>query len=64
MKSRRSKGAQRPYLGVHYRCCNLYARAYLDATREAFVGTCPKCGRSIRMRVSPGGSSERFWSAQ
>lgn len=53
----------RPYIGVHFKCCHVYYRIYLNRSGNAYEGGCPKCGARIRVRVAPGGSKSRFWTA-
>jgi len=54
----------RPFIGMHFKCCNAYARIYLNWQGTAFFGHCPKCARPIRVRVSPGGKKAKFWTAE
>jgi len=54
----------RPYLGVYFKCCRVYARIYLTKDQKAFAGNCPRCAASIRIAVGEGGSAERFWHAE
>ncbi|HOE65483.1 MAG TPA: hypothetical protein PLO62_03065 [Candidatus Hydrogenedentes bacterium] len=54
----------RPYIGVHFKCCNVYIRVYLDRFGRTFSGHCPKCMRRIEIKVGPGGSASRFWTAK
>jgi hypothetical protein len=56
--------APRPFLGIHFKCCNVYARIYLNAAGKAFAGNCPRCARPIRVRVGEEGSTSKFWSAE
>lgn len=55
---------ERPFLGVHLRCCNVYSRLYLNAQNTAYVGFCPRCAKQIRVEVAQeGGSTQRFFEA-
>jgi len=54
----------RPYIGMLFRCCHVYLRLYLNKAGTAYVGFCPKCGRKAEIRVAPGGSKARFWTAE
>jgi hypothetical protein len=56
-------GNGRRFIGVLFRCCHVYARIYLNAGKTAFVGHCPRCGGRLAIRVAPGGSRARFWTA-
>ena len=55
---------KRKFLGVHFKCCNVYARAYLNKEQNAYRGSCLRCGKRVDMRVGPGGTDSRFFSAQ
>ena len=58
------KEPTRPYLGIQFRCCRVYARIYLNHDSTAFAGNCPRCARAIRVEVSEDGVDQRFFSAQ
>lgn len=52
------------FLGIHLKCCNVYVRAYINATKDAYVSRCPRCGAQVRVGISKeGGSSSRFFEA-
>ena len=54
----------RPFIGVLFKCCHVYARIYLNRTGTAYVGHCPKCAAKMEIKVAPGGSKAKFWTAQ
>lgn len=54
---------KRPFLGMYFKCCNVYSRIYLNRTGITFVGWCPKCTAKVEVRVSPYGSKARFFAA-
>jgi len=54
----------RPYIGVHFKCCNVYLRIYLNRTGDAYSGACPRCGKPLVIKAAPGGSPSRFWTAE
>lgn len=54
----------RPWLAIHWRCCQVYNRVYRNSAGTAYEGACPRCGRPVRIRVGPGGTSDRFFQAQ
>ena len=55
---RRVEGAsaaakRRAFLGVHFVCCDVYTRIYVNRERTAYVGHCPKCSRPVTVRIGP-----------
>ncbi|GMV92685.1 MAG: hypothetical protein AMXMBFR82_24630 [Candidatus Hydrogenedentota bacterium] len=54
----------KPFIGIHFECCGVYARIYLNKKGDAYAGHCPKCAAPIRVKAAPGGSKNRFWSAR
>ena len=52
------------FLGVHYQCCNVYARAYVNKDKTAYTGACPRCGKRVQVQIGPGGTDSRFFSAR
>jgi len=55
--------AGRPYLGVRFVCCDVYARIYINRDLTAYQGHCPKCSRQLVVKISPDGSDARFFEA-
>ena len=53
----------RPYLGVKFECCSIYARIYQNKKGTHYIGNCPKCAKQIRVRIGQGGSDTRFFTA-
>jgi hypothetical protein len=53
---------KRKYLGIHFACCNIYGRIY-NHSRKQYEGKCPRCLRSLTIRVGSGGVSNRFFVA-
>jgi hypothetical protein len=49
----------RPFLSVLFACCSVYQRVYRNADATAYVGRCPRCGKSVRFEIGPGGSDSR-----
>ena len=37
------RGGARPYLGIHFDCCGVYARVYRNRDQTAYEGRCPRC---------------------
>lgn len=54
---------RRPFLGIHFACCGVYSRVYMNASGSAFAGNCPRCGQPIEVGISPEGQDGRFFSA-
>ena len=53
----------RPWLAVHWKCCNVYSRIYRNAAGSAYQGQCPRCSRPVKACVGAGGTSSRFFEA-
>lgn len=56
-----AQGQGRPWLGVRFLCAGAYQRIYRSRDATAYTATCPKCGRSVRFGVGPGGTNQRFF---
>jgi hypothetical protein len=54
-----SAAQHRPYLSVHFACCNVYLRIYRSADGKQYRGRCPRCGRSVTFPVGHGGTDAR-----
>lgn len=54
----------RPWLGVRFSCSGAYLRVYRNAEGTAYLARCPRCGRTARFRVGPGGTGERFFEVK
>ena len=54
---------KRKFLGVHYKCCNVYARAYVNHEKTAYTGACPQCGKRVQIKIGKGGTDNRFFDA-
>ena len=53
----------RKFVGIHFACCDVYSRIYLSSDRAAYQGNCPRCARKVLIRVGPGGTDSRFFTA-
>jgi hypothetical protein len=51
--------AGRPWLGIFFRCANLYTRAYRSADASGYLARCPRCGKTMTFTVGPGGTARR-----
>lgn len=52
------------FLGVHFECCNVYRRIYLNKEGNAYEGRCPRCFSEVKAKIGPDGTSTRFFSAR
>ena len=53
----------RPWIGIQFECCGAYARVYRNVEGTAYEGRCPQCQAKVRLRVGPGGTDARFFTA-
>lgn len=60
----RHEAPRRSFIGIHFKCCGVYARVYRSPTQPYYLGRCPRCLRSARVRVGAGGTSARFFEAE
>ncbi len=54
---------QRQWISMLFRCCNVYQRIYLDKRGASYTGWCPRCMRKAQVRVGPGGTDCRSFTA-
>ena len=54
----------RKFVGVHFACCDVYTRVYVNRDATAYEGNCPKCAKRVRLPIGPGGTDSRFFTAR
>lgn len=54
----------RPWVGIRFDCCGVYSRIYRNRPGTEYAGRCPRCGRRVKLKVGPGGTSARFFIAE
>ncbi len=57
-----NQAEKRKFLGVHFTCCNVYSRVYINQAKTAYQGGCPRCGKRVSLRIGEGGTDARFFS--
>jgi hypothetical protein len=62
-RDRAAVGSARRFVGVHFTCCDVYTRVYVNRDETAYEGKCPKCARAVRLEIGPGGTDARFFTA-
>jgi hypothetical protein len=55
--------AGRRFVGVHFVCCDVYSRVYVNNDETAYVGNCPKCAKRVTLQIGSGGTDARFFTA-
>ncbi len=56
-----SGSGPRPWIGVRFLCAGAYLRVPRNREGTAYHAVCPRCGKRVRFRVGPGGTSQRFF---
>lgn len=62
--ARPSADGSRSWIGVRFECCGVYTRIYRNRQGTAYVGRCPRCLGEVRVKIGPGGTSNRIFRAQ
>lgn len=50
------------HVGVKFDCCHVYTRVYTNKEGTAYEGRCPKCLRTIRVKIHKDGVNCKFFS--
>lgn len=58
-----SAETSRRFVGVHFVCCDVYTRVYVNRDETAYEGNCPRCAKRVTLRIGPGGTDARFFTA-
>jgi len=53
-----------PHVSILFECCGVYARIYRRPDEDRYRGRCPKCLRSLELRVGPDGTPARMFRAR
>ncbi len=54
----------RNFVGVQFSCCDVYTRVYINRDQSAYEGNCPKCAKRVHLKIGPGGTDSRFFTAR
>lgn len=54
----------RKFVGIHFTCCDIYTRVYVNRDGTAYEGRCPRCAKQVRLAIGPGGTDSRFFTAR
>jgi len=54
---------KKKFLGIYFRCCNVYARIYRNKAGTAYEGSCPNCHRKAMVQIGDKGTNTRFFIA-
>lgn len=55
---------RRRFVGIHFVCCDVYTRIYVNREGTAYRGYCPRCFKPVELKIGPGGTDSRFFTVQ
>ena len=58
-----SKNKTRAWLGIYFKCANVYRRIFKTEDGRSYRGLCPRCGQCLKIPVGKGGTSDRVFEA-
>ena len=58
-----TRAEPRRFVGIHFTCCDVYHRLYINRTATAYSGHCPRCARPVELKIGPGGTAARLFRA-
>lgn len=58
------KSLKKNFIGILFKCCEIYARIYINNLGDAYEGRCPGCLRYLTVRIDKeNGVNDRFFVA-
>jgi hypothetical protein len=58
-----NKRNKKQFLGIHFKCCNIYSRIYKNKRGTAYEGLCLGCKRVVFVPIGKEGTNSRFFIA-
>jgi hypothetical protein len=55
---------RKKFLGLWFRCANVYARAHPDPSGTEYRGRCPRCAKTVAFPIGEGGTSRRMFEVR
>jgi len=59
----KNKNNNKNFLGIMFKCCNVYSRIYKNKEGTYYIGNCPKCLKQVKIKVGEKGTTSRFFEA-
>ena len=64
LPSGHSRPNPRSFVGIHFACCEVYTRVYVNRDKTAYEGNCPRCSKPILIKIGLDGTDSRFFRAK